>query len=231
MSDTPQPEPKPVSDPSNSHTYDGIQEYDNPTPGWWNWLFIASIVFAPCYIFWFHAAGGSRTLHAQFERNLAANMELKFGELGTLNANQETLLRFIDDEQWLSVGKSTFATNCASCHGEQGEGRSAPNLTDDSYIHVNQIGDIANVVQKGAKGGAMPAWEGRLHPTAIVLVSSYVASLRGENLPSGRPKEGKVIPPWPIPGTSESSGNSQQPDDSETTDPKSSTTVQGDSTE
>lgn len=25
------------------HNYDGIQEYDNPTPGWWHWLFWASI--------------------------------------------------------------------------------------------------------------------------------------------------------------------------------------------
>ena len=31
-------------DPLTGHDYDGIQEYDNPLPGWWKWLFIASIL-------------------------------------------------------------------------------------------------------------------------------------------------------------------------------------------
>ena len=26
------------------HEYDGIQEYDNPTPGWWNLVFFLSII-------------------------------------------------------------------------------------------------------------------------------------------------------------------------------------------
>ena len=29
-------------DPLTGHDYDGIQEYDNPLPGWWKWLFVAS---------------------------------------------------------------------------------------------------------------------------------------------------------------------------------------------
>ena len=28
------------------HDYDGIQEYDNPLPGWWKWIFVGSIFFA-----------------------------------------------------------------------------------------------------------------------------------------------------------------------------------------
>ena len=43
----------------------------------------------------------------------------------------------------------------------------------------------------------MPAWRNRLHPNEIVLVSAYVANMRGKNLPGPRGAEGEVIPPWP----------------------------------
>jgi cytochrome c oxidase cbb3-type subunit III len=39
------------------------------------------------------------------------------------------------------------------------------------------------VIADGAGNGAMPAWRNRLHPNELLLVSAYVASLRGQNLP------------------------------------------------
>ena len=35
--------------PMMGHEYDGIQEYDNPLPRWWVWLFILTILFVPVY--------------------------------------------------------------------------------------------------------------------------------------------------------------------------------------
>ena len=32
------------------HLYDGIQEYDNPLPGWWTWIFVGSIFFSLRYL-------------------------------------------------------------------------------------------------------------------------------------------------------------------------------------
>ena len=43
----------------------------------------------------------------------------------------------------------------------------------------------------------MPAWQNRLHPNEIVMVSAYVASLRGQNKDGPRGEEGSVIDPWP----------------------------------
>ena len=40
------------------HSYDGIQEYDNPLPRWWLALFWATIIFTPLYILYFHFGGG-----------------------------------------------------------------------------------------------------------------------------------------------------------------------------
>ncbi len=182
----------------SGHSYDGIQEYDNPTPLWWQLLFVASIVFAPFYTLWFHTNNSSRTIASQYEASLAENMRLQFGEIGDLTADQSTILQYMGKDEWLKVGASTFATNCVSCHGKAGEGISAPNLTDDYYLHVKQVADIAKVVNEGAKNGAMPAWANRLHPNEVVLVSAYVASLRGQDLDSKYAADkGKVIDPWP----------------------------------
>lgn len=198
-------ETNPSSDPAAEggsgttldHAYDGIQEYDNPTPAWWSALFLLTTAFAPIYIFWFHSPQAERTHAAQFKRDLATNLKLQFGELGELTADEATILRFIDDDKWLQVGKATFTTHCASCHGKNGEGLNGPNLTDDYYLHVKQVADISNVIVNGANNLAMPAWGGRLHPTEVVLVSSYVASMRGANLESRRQPEGDLIAPWP----------------------------------
>ena len=36
-------------DQLSGHEYDGIQEYDNPTPGWWVAVFAATVVFSVFY--------------------------------------------------------------------------------------------------------------------------------------------------------------------------------------
>jgi cytochrome c oxidase cbb3-type subunit 3 len=178
------------------HTYDGIQEYDNPTPRWWELLFVATIVFAPIYSIWFHAPAQGRTLSDRFQASLADNMRLQFGEIGDLTPDAATIVKYMKDPKWLEVGVSTFKTNCVSCHGPDGIGISGPNLTDDHYINVKNIEDIAKVIRDGAKNGAMPAWGNRLHPNEVVLAAAYVASLRGKNLKSARLAEGTVIAPW-----------------------------------
>jgi cytochrome c oxidase cbb3-type subunit 3 len=73
-----------------------------------------------------------------------------------------------------------------------------PNLTDEYYKNVRQVEDIAKVIIKGAGNGAMPAWANRLNENEIVLVSAYVASLRGQNVPGKNP-DGVEIAPWPEP--------------------------------
>ncbi len=180
----------------DGHNYDGIQEYDNPIPGWWSWIFVATIIFTPVYIIWFHAPGMDRNLLAQYDRAYAANLEQQFGEIGELLPDAETVMRFIDDDKWLAVGRATFQTHCVSCHGAAGEGASGVNLTDNVYKNVTNVAQIADVIANGAAGGAMPPWKTKLHPNAVVLTASYVASLRDTNAPGGRQPEGVEIPPW-----------------------------------
>ncbi|HTN00666.1 MAG TPA: cbb3-type cytochrome c oxidase N-terminal domain-containing protein [Planctomycetaceae bacterium] len=181
-----------------NHSYDGIQEYDNPLPGWWVWLFVGSIAFCPFYWAYFHAGIPGRSIHDQYNDAVAQNLRQQFAELGELQPDRATLLKYLDDKRWLAVGESVFKTNCVSCHGPSAEGKVGPNLCDDSWKNVKTIEDVAKVIAQGAGGRAMPAWGQRLHPNELVLVACYVASLRGSNPSNAKAPEpeAKVIPPW-----------------------------------
>jgi cytochrome c oxidase cbb3-type subunit 3 len=178
------------------HAYDGIQEFDNPTPGWWTWIFILSIVFSACYFLLVTVLGGGQLSPiAGYDRAYTADLRKQFAAFGELKPDGETILRLAHDEKALKVGESIYVTNCVSCHARDGTGISGPNMTDDAYLNVVQPVDLIDVVTKGRKNGAMPAWANRLQPNEIVVVSSYVASLRGKNLP-GKTPEGNVAPEW-----------------------------------
>jgi cytochrome c oxidase cbb3-type subunit III len=183
--------------PRTDHAYDGIEEYDNPLPGWWKWLFVASIVYSPFYWIFYHSGVEGRSVEDQYSTELAINTRLQFEEIGELKPDAATIVSYMNKPSWVQVGKSVFKANCISCHGRDGEGQIGVNLTDESFKGIRTIEDIARIVSQGANNGAMPKWTNRLHPNEIVLVSSYVASLRGQNLTGPRPAEGQAIPPWP----------------------------------
>jgi cytochrome c oxidase cbb3-type subunit III len=180
------------------HAYDGIQEYDNPLPGWWTYTFVATIVFSVGYVMWYHTGAPGRTVEAQYEVASAANTRLQFGKIGDLEGDQNTLMKYANKDEWLKVGSTVFRSNCVSCHGKEGEGSVGPNLTDEFFKYVRKPEDVYKVVSEGAGKGAMPAWADRLHPNEVVLVSSYVISLRGQNVP-GKGPDGNQIPAWPDP--------------------------------
>ena len=39
-----------TTDKTTGHSFDGIEEYDNPLPKWWFWLFIGTLVFGILYL-------------------------------------------------------------------------------------------------------------------------------------------------------------------------------------
>lgn len=180
------------------HCYDGIMEYDNPMPGWWVWLFVASVVYSIFYLMYFESGMPGRSIHDDYTKFTAGIFQMKYKEIGDLNADRATLLQYKDDPKWLSVGRAAFKTNCVSCHGAEGQGGIGPNLTDDHWKNVKNIEDIATVIAKGANNGAMPAWENRLsHRNTVVLTAAYVASLRGTQPSNPKDAEGATIAPWP----------------------------------
>lgn len=79
----------------------------------------------------------------------------------------------------LDAGKALYATNCASCHGDNGTGSmdaGAPNLTDRFWIYGGDPQSIYSTVWNGRQG-KMPAWEGRLSAIDRKILALYLTSL------------------------------------------------------
>jgi len=81
----------------------------------------------------------------------------------------------------LEKGKKVFADNCAACHGPEGKGNQefgAPDLTAKVWLYGSDKKAIVERITYGG-GGIMPAWQGKLDPTAIKAVAVYVHALSG----------------------------------------------------
>lgn len=178
--------------------FDGIQEYTNPIPRWWKTIFLCTLAFVPLYVLRFHSGAPGTTLMDQFQIAMDANTRKQYEEIGNLSSDEPTMIDYLQKPQWIVVGGSIFKANCVSCHGAEGGGNVGPNLCDDSYKHIKQLTDIIKIVNEGAGAGAMPAWSKRLsHPNDAILVSVYVANLRGSKPSNAKGPDGSPIAAWP----------------------------------
>lgn len=78
-----------------------------------------------------------------------------------------------------SPAATLFADNCASCHGEGGEGGvgvGAPALAHHHWIYGGEPAQIRKTIWNGRKG-EMPAWEGRLTAAERNMLALYVLEL------------------------------------------------------
>jgi cytochrome c oxidase cbb3-type subunit 3 len=178
--------------------FDGIRQEDAPAPAWWHMSLAVLIVFGA---FYFLVSMVSPVYVTPVER-LGADQAREYARLfegvGTLEPTPGALLTLMDNQKWETIASGMFRSNCASCHGGAGAGQVGPNLTDDHYKNVASVGDIYTVIAEGAGNGAMPGWAGRFSQNEMVLLSAYVASLRGTSPGgTGRGPEGSRIDPWP----------------------------------
>lgn len=89
------------------------------------------------------------------------------------------------------TGRDLFATNCASCHGAQGTGGTAPTLNSKQFLTTTSDNQIALIVTGGVSGSSMSAWSldygGSLTDEQIRQLVTYLRTL-GPNAPS--------VPDW-----------------------------------
>jgi cytochrome c oxidase cbb3-type subunit 3 len=85
------------------------------------------------------------------------------------------------DQAAAERGAAIFAEQCASCHGENGEGiqeLGAPDLTDQLWLYGATKREIVQQIH-APRHGVMPAWTGRLDPQTINSLAVYVHGLGG----------------------------------------------------
>jgi cytochrome c oxidase cbb3-type subunit III len=187
---------KPERDVLFDHAYDGIMEYDNPMPGWWVWMFIGSIVFSLLYALFFHVGIGP-TIWEQLDSAKAAHAAKLVEDFGVLEPTEATIAEQMHNDIAISSMGSLFKGKCAQCHAADGSGGVGPNLTDDAYLNIKTLPDIARILNKGVVEKGMPAWEEQFSETQIVLMAAYVAHLRSTDPGQGKDPQGETIDAWP----------------------------------
>ena len=180
----------------SGHNYDGIEEYDNPMPGWWVWLFVLSIAWSPIYLLGVHQFG--------FINNYDDDLELKQAEIAEMQSafesqnpqvqvTDESIAAYVGVVEHEVAGAALFSTNCAMCHGNSGEGLIGPNLTDAYWIHGNSNTDIFNVISEGVLEKGMTPWESVLSVEERSQLVSYIQSIIGTDPAGAKAPEGNMV--------------------------------------
>jgi cytochrome c oxidase cbb3-type subunit 3 len=175
------------------HSYDGIQEYDNPLPAWWVWIFWATIIFSVLYVFDFTGLLRGPGREAEYARQMAAAEASRPVDITPVDSASLEGMR--GNATIIAEGKTAFTTLCSACHAMDGGGGIGPNLTDDFWIHPHGISGIRRTIAEGVLDKGMPAWEKIISPTQLNAVTVYVASIRGASTAAPKAPQGERVPP------------------------------------
>jgi cytochrome c oxidase cbb3-type subunit III len=187
MSAQEQAKPEKQDDLLLDHAYDGIQEFDNPMPRWWVWIFWGSFWFSLAYLFHYWAGNG-QSVAAAYDEDVQAAAAIAAKEAMGQAVTEESLVQLMADNTTTDSGKALFTARCSPCHLE-GQGAIGPNLTDKSWIHgKGAMMDIFGVVSEGVPDKGMPAWSRQLTPAELRQVVAFVGTLRGKEMPGKAPE-------------------------------------------
>jgi cytochrome c oxidase cbb3-type subunit 3 len=175
-----------------NHSYDGIQEYDNPLPTWWLLTFFATIIFAFIYYIHYEFGGGP---------NLKQELEVVMQELNQQKAahglkapQSEAEFNALVSTGNTKSGAKVFTEKCAACHGPELGGIIGPNLTDNYWISGKGTpADIYKAVSIGVLEKGMPAWGEVLTREEIGSVVAFIKSKKGSNPAGAKTPQGEKV--------------------------------------
>lgn len=175
------------------HSYDGIEEYDNPLPRWWFMLFVATVIFALGYLVLYPGLGNWKGVMPGYEggwtqvKEWQREVDKANEQYGPLYAKFAAMPveEVAQDPQALKMGGRLFASNCSVCHGSDAKGAYGfPNLTDNDWLWGGAPETIKTTIM-GGRQATMPAWRDVIGEEGIRNVAGYVRSLSGRDVPEG----------------------------------------------
>ena len=180
-----------VEDQLTGHDYDGIQEFDNPLPGWWKSLFILTIIWAAIYFPYYIMGYGDNQLE-----EYQAEMTAAAAAIAALPKKEEAaddLAAAAKDPARIAAGKATYVKLCQACHAPGGAGLVGPNLTDDYWLHGGTMKEIVHLISVGVPEKGMLAWKAQLSRDEIISAAAYIKSLRGTNPANPKAPQGEKV--------------------------------------
>lgn len=188
------------------HTWDDdLQEFNNPLPRWWLWLFYVTLIFAAVYLALYPGLGkfqgvlGWSSHGSQYEQEMA-DAKAKYDPIYQQFAAVAVadLATKPEYQEAREMGKRLFLTYCMQCHGsDAGGARGFPNLRDGDWLWGGAPEQIRTSIAAG-RVGVMPkhgAGEGGLNigDEKIDAVVAYVQSLSGRKVDAAQAEAGKEV--------------------------------------
>ncbi|WP_373742020.1 cytochrome-c oxidase, cbb3-type subunit III [Neisseria sp.] len=162
------------------HSWDGIEEYNNPLPRWWFWLYVLTWFFGIGYLAMYPGLGDYKgrfgwSSTGQYQEEVkAANQE--YGSLYAKFAKMP-IEQVAKDPEAKAIGQNMFNTYCIQCHGSDAKGsKGFPNLTDHDWLWGGDPAKIQETIKSGRKA-TMAAWGPALGEEGVKDVAHYVMSL------------------------------------------------------
>ena len=176
------------------HDYDGIQELNNPLPGWWLMTFYITIVFSVVYYSYYTFFGGPTSDEELAQQMSVITSEQESAQVATSGKSEEYYLSLLDKPEVLEAGKAEYMLKCMACHGDKGQGLIGPNFTDDYWIHGDgSITAILEVANNGVPDKGMVPWRGVIPEETLEAVSAYIYSLHGTDPPGAKAPQGEKV--------------------------------------
>ena len=181
----------------HDHIWDEtLQEYNNPLPRWWMYMFWITIIFAISYLAMYPGFGNNQgklgwSSGGQWEAEQKAAAE-KYGPIFAKFRTMD-LNAVAGDKEANAMGQRLFLTYCAQCHGADAKGaKGFPNLTDSDWLYGGEPETIKTTLL-GGRQGMMPPFGPALGADGVKDVANYVRSLSGLAHDSLRAQRGKEL--------------------------------------
>ncbi len=179
---------------ATGHVWDEtLEEYNNPLPRWWSWLFVITVVFALVYLALYPGFGNFKGMlgwtsvgqHKIEVDKMDATVKPLFDKYMAMDVKAVA-----GDKQAMEMGKRLYLTYCMQCHGADGRGaKGFPNLTDNDWLYGGEPEQLKETLNNG-RMGVMPP-HAQLGAETIKDLANFVRSLSGLPSDAARAAKGK----------------------------------------